>query len=205
MSTFQVRFDVRALVQNLDAVSAQVIPGAVRRAIKRTVNSAKVAMSRDIAQDMNLKVGFVKNELKTAVTETPGGEFVGQLSVSGRRIPLIQFSAKGANGANATNPVPSAGRGRGVSARVGAGRQQYRGAFIARMNSGHVGVFKRVGSSARKSRGAWSKNLPIIELHGPSLPHVFAKKAEVGLERAREQMTKELQHEIAFALQKLAS
>ncbi len=196
-SPFQVNFDVRDMLKGLDAVSAKVIPGAVRRAMTRTMASAKVAMSRAVAEDMGLKVSRVKDEISVSVVETATSstDFVGQLSVSGRQIPLIEFSGKG--------PLPSRGRGR-VTARMQGTRKTYRGAFVAEMSSGHKGIFKRVGA-ARKSRGAWSKNLPIVELKGPSLPHVFAKKADVGIARAQEQMVKELQHEIEYALQKAAS
>lgn len=187
-------FDPSALLTQLYGIGTRA-PQAIKRAMTRSVSSAKVAMARDIASDTGLKVGTVKDELKTEVVPGEGfGVFVGRLSISGKRIPLIDFSAKG--------PEPSRGRGRGVTANTGGGRKTYAGAFITTMASGHRGVFKREGPGARRSRGAWSKNLPIVELKGPSLPQVFTKKSTVAIARFQEQFPKELQREVSFVLSK---
>lgn len=196
----RVTVNARELVRGLDELAARAIPGAVRRAMTRTMRSVSVAMARAVAEDMNLPVGVVKKELRVQVTESAASpaDFVGQVSVSGKPIPLIDF--KGTSG-----PRPSRGRrGRGVMANTGGGRKRYEGAFIAPVN-GKDRVFRRVGTSLRKSQGAWSKNLPIVQLHGPSLPHVFGKKVDVGIARGEEQLLKELQHEVRFALEKAAS
>jgi hypothetical protein len=185
---FTLTFNVRDMVTGLDELSTTAVRVGVRRALTRTLASAKVAMSRAVASDAGLKVGYVKDQMSVRVVETAAsqGDFVGQLSISGKRIPLIEFSAKG--------PEPSNGKGR-VSARVGGVRKVYRGAFITTMPTGHRGVFARKGS----------KRLPIVELKGPSLPHVFVKHGAVGIERAQEQFVKELQHEVDFALHQIAA
>jgi hypothetical protein len=164
--------------------------------LTRATSSASVALARDVAADMGLKVGVVKEQLRAEVVDTEEG-LVGRISVSGRRIPLIDFNARGQE--------PSRGRGRGVSANTGGGRKTYPGSFIATTRSGHRGVFLRQGSSSRKSRGAWSKNLPIVELKGPSLPNVVHKKSAVAIARFQEQFPKELQREVIFAIKKAAS
>jgi hypothetical protein len=69
------------------------------------------------------------------------------------------------------------------------------GHSLRRCQRGHRGVFARKGS----------KRLPIVELKGPSLPHVFVKHGAVGIERAQEQFVKELQHEVDFALHQIAA
>lgn len=65
------------------------------------------------------------------------------------------------------------------------------------------GRFIRVTSAAkgdRKSHGAWSFNLPIYELHGPSIAYVFERKAAgPALARGQEQLVKNLAHEFRFA------
>jgi hypothetical protein len=64
------------------------------------------------------------------------------------------------------------------------------GAFIARMLSGHRGVFKRRAVP----------RLPIVELFGPSLPRVFTR-ATIAAARTRlagELLAKNLAHEIQF-------
>lgn len=162
----------------------QAGPIAVARGINRTANSEKTAMSRDISKDMGLKVGVVKDAL--TVRTATAGNLTALVTVTGGRIPLIDFSARG--------PNPSRGRGRGVTARLpppGAGR--YPSAFLATMRSGHVGVFQRTGKG----------RLPIYELHGPSIVHVFERYVPLGAARRSEVLLKNVQHEIQFALSKL--
>jgi hypothetical protein len=96
--------------------------------------------------------------------------------------------------------VPSRGKGRGVTARFPGGQGSYPHAFIATVGHGHRGVFMRKNALARKSSGAWSLNLPIFELRGPSLPHVFRKYIPVGLARGQEQLAKNLASEFKYAL-----
>ena len=86
--------------------------------------------------------------------------------------------------------MPSRGRGRGVTAKVGPSRTRYPHAFLAQMRSGHLGVFQRVGRT----------RLPIRELRGPSIAHVFGKYVAVGIARGEEQLKKNLQSEFRFAL-----
>jgi hypothetical protein len=92
-----------------------------------------------------------------------------------------------------------------VTARLPTGLGKYPQAFIATMRSGHRGVFMRVGASSRRSAGARSANLPITELHGPSIPLVFGKHLAAGLARGEAQLRKNLVHELRFALQESAA
>jgi hypothetical protein len=191
-----IRFDPSDVLRKLETLRSTAIPGAIRRALSRSMDSGGVAIAREVARDMGLNVGVVKAELRSQIVDGEEG-MVGQLSISGKRIPLIDWKAKG--------PEPSKGRGK-VTASTGGGRKTYPGAFITNVGSGrHRGVFVRKGPSARKSRRAWSQNLPMVELKGPSLPHVFHKKSDVAIARFQEQFPKELQREVTFALKKAAS
>jgi hypothetical protein len=155
-------------------------------------------MVRAIAADMGLKQGDVKRYVTTrlASVSSAADQLSAAVVASGARIPLIRFSARG--------PEPSRGRGRGVTARLPTGPGRYPQAFIATMRSGHRGVYIRPGASSRRSVGARSANLPITELHGPSIPLVFGKHLEAGLARGEEQLRKNLVHELRFALQESA-
>jgi hypothetical protein len=190
-------FNASDVLRKLEILGSSAIPAATKRALTRSLSSGSVAIARAVSRDMGLNVGVVKGELRSEVVDTDEG-MVGRLSISGKRIPLIDFKARG--------PEPSRGRGK-VTASTGGGRKPYPGAFIARVGTGgHRGVFQRAGaSSSRKSRGAWSPNLPIVELKGPSLPHVFYKQREVAIARFAEQFPKELQREVTFALKRTAS
>jgi len=88
--------------------------------------------------------------------------------------------------------VPSRGKGRGVTARLGGRTKRYSNAFLATMASGHQGVFQRK-TTAR---------LPIKELFGPSIGHVFLKLIDIGKARAIEQFGKNLVAELRFLARK---
>jgi hypothetical protein len=159
------------------------------RSLNRAAASGRTAMARVISKDMRLKVGDVRDRIILREATTPTDSWWSgarrQLSVtlyaSAKRLPLILFRA--------TGPEPSHGKGRGVSASLG-GRKRYPHAFIATMGSGHRGVFQRKGLD----------RLPITELRGPSIAHVFKKYEQVGIDRTLEQLAKTLGHELAFEM-----
>jgi len=178
--------DVRAGVDNLKAK----FPAAVRRALTRAGNSGRTAMVRAMAEDTGLPSKSIRDQIKVNLV----GDQAVQLEVTGNRIPLIDFKARG--------PEPSRGRGRGVSYRLPGGKGRAEHAFIATMPSGHRGVFQR-GRGARSTKTArgWS-GLPIYELKGPSLVKVFSKYLDLGVERTQEALVTNLRSEINFALRR---
>lgn len=153
-------------------------PRAISRALNRSIASGRTFMAREIAKDMGLKVSTVRDRIR--LVEARPGQESARLEASLKRIPLIDFGARG--------PEPSRGRGKGVTARTRAKR--YPNAFIATMHSGHRGVFRRVVT----------KRLPIVELFERSIGYVFNKFKPAGMRRAVEQLQKNLQHEFRFAL-----
>ena len=182
---------------------------AIVRSLKRGATTAQTTMARAVNQDMGLAVAAAKKAIaiRQGRVET---EHVIVLEVEGSKIPLIDFKATGPGGASKANPVPSGGKGRGVSYKIGSlGRTRVREAFIARVygkggGGGHVGVFRRRLPSERKGKSGWSKNLPIIELHGPSIAKVFAKHRKAGATAGLQSVQKNLQHELRYALQQRA-
>lgn len=184
-----VRFNTDQMVSAFDQLGRRG-EFALRRAFKRTAISVRTVMAAAIAKDVGGKQADIKSQVKLAINAQ---EVEATISTKGARIPVIDLKALG--------PEPSRGRGRGVSWQTQGGqRAREPQAFIATMSNGHRGVFIKAKSLTKKSRGAWSKNLPIKELFGPSLPHVFAKYVPLGIERAQEQLVKNLEHEFAFAL-----
>lgn len=169
-------------------------PQAEVRALNRALVSAEAVMSRSIAADTGLPVGAVKKAVKSRRATLH--ERAAQLRASLRRIPLIDFRARG--------PEPSRGKGAGVSYALGAqGRSRVPWAFIATMKSGHRGVFMRSGQSRVTSRTrtvARRPRLPIRELFGPSLGRVFIKYVPLGQKAAEESLAKNLAHELRFAI-----
>ena len=154
-------------------------PQAVARALNRAGHAANLVVARLVAADMQLNVRDVVAETREILATPTRPSFV--VTASATRIPLIKFRARG--------PEPSRGKGRGVTARTATRR--YPRAFIATVGrGGHRGVFERVGK----------QRLPIRELRGPSVWHVFLKHAPAGVARGEEQLVKNLRHELRFAM-----
>jgi len=153
---------------------------AMVRALNRAILAARTAMVKEVAADTGLKSAAVKAAMimKNATRADPSCE----LGAGTKRIPLIQFNAKG--------PEPSRGKGRGVTYKIGTSpRTAIANAFIATVGAGHRGAFVRTGKG----------RLPIKELAGPSLGHVFAKYRPIGLARAQDSFTTTFAHEIDLA------
>lgn len=167
-------------------------PLAIARALNRAAGAAKTVMVRAVAADMGLKAGTVREQIKVQEARpVRDAEMVARLSVSGTRIPLIEFGARG--------PEPSRGRGKGVTSRLKGGEGRYPHAFLATMRSGHRGVFiRRPATSKRHGPKPQRPQLPIYELRGPSLPHVFQKYFPLGLARGEEALATTLEHELTF-------
>lgn len=179
-----VRVDVKDMTGGLDLLRKKA-PSAIWRALDRAATSGRAFMSQQIVADTGLAAKYVKREI---VIEK--GKEHARLLVKGYRLPLIAFSARG--------PRPSRGRGRGVSYKLPGSAGRIPNAFIATMpNPGpesnwHEGVFKR----------ATTKRLPIRQLYGPSLPHVFVKYLDDGAAHAEQELRKNLAHEMDFLLKR---
>ncbi len=152
-------------------------PKLIAHALNRSAQSARAVIGRGISADMKVAVAAAKDAVRL-IDATDTIHMV-RFFASAKRIPVYDFRAKG--------PFPSRGRGRGVTAKTPAGR--YPRAFIARMKSGRIGVFERKPGAGR---------LGIYELFGASIAQVFPKHAPAGIERAREQLQKNLAANLRF-------
>jgi len=121
---------------------------------KALARSAFTHAKRIASKDMGLKQKDVAEQMK--LVPPNARTFSSSVEASTKRIPLIKFSARG--------PEPSRGKGRGVTYRVGRGRQRHSSAFITKVG-GHRGVFERKGR----------RRLPIQEHFGPSVGRVVAE------------------------------
>jgi len=179
MPAIEIQFNADPVIKLMQEYPARVQRATVR-ALNRTLTSGKALLASRIAKDMGLKVGVAKAAIKTDKATVSRMDI--RLRASLRRLPLYEFGAKGS--------LPSRGQGRGVTYKVGTGgRSRAEHAFLARMPSGHVGVF------ARRS----TKRLPIKELYGPSIGHVFDNYRDEGITKMRESFDTNLAHELAFA------
>ena len=163
----------------------------IARALKRTGTTSAALLARKVGDDLGLGVMFAKREISTTVNVE---EQTVRIATAGSRIPLSRFGARG--------PQPTKGRkGSAVSALKFGKRERYEGAFLATVGAGgHLGVFRRAQTLTRKSAGAWSLNLPIRELYGPSIVQVFGKFLPEAAEQGMQTLGKNLEHELQFAL-----
>ena len=179
MSTTSFLFDLGDLKKSLEGMGRSA-PMILARSLNRAASEGQTAMVKAISADTGILQKDVRREIK--VDKANKTRPMATVVIAGRRIPLIAFGARG--------PEPSRGRGRGVSYRLPTGRGRVPQAFIATVGTGgHRGVFKR-----RKT-----KRLPIVELRGPSLPHVFEKFFPTFRTVAEQSLLKNIAHEIDFA------
>ncbi len=161
---------------------------AMVRALNRAIVGGRTLMVKEIARDTGLKSGDVRKAL--TMREATASRPEARLAASLKRIPLIAFNARG--------PEPSRGQGRGVSYRLRGSKGRIPSAFIATMASGHKGVFARVPGKGRHGPAPMRSQLPIRELFGPSLGHVFGKYRPAGIARARAAFESNFAHEMGW-------
>ena|SRR5881392_2014021 len=174
------------------AVLGQRAHVAQVRALKRAGVSARAAMVPAMATDVALKQGEIREEIRIDQSRIEGEHMV-QLVIAGKPLPLITW---------VRNPQPGVRRRGGVTAKLpppGAGR--YPNAFVARMRSGHVGVFERNAGENRRGPKPNRSQLGIHELFGVSLVYVFQKYRPLGAEAGVDSLIKNLEHELEWALE----
>jgi hypothetical protein len=184
-----IKFDTRKVEVALDRMT-EIPAKAGARAINRTMTSTRAVLARDIAADLGLKVSTVKDQLR--LMNARPDSLTGRITVSGKPIPLIEFKAKWSRRSGVRTNLQPPAKGR------------YPDAFIATVGRGHTGVFKRVPGGKRRGPKPHRSQLPIYELHGPSLPAVFGKMTPKALAHAEAELQKNLAHETAFALKQAA-
>jgi len=151
----------------------KALPKIVSRSINKVATYTRTKIVREITADVNLKRGEVtKRNIRTKKASYK--KWSATIGVSGRRVPVHHFGARQTR--------------KGVSYRIrkSAGRQTIAGAFIAKMPSGHEGVYRRTGKTA----------LPIIELYGPSVPQVMSGIGELAQQQLEADAGARLEREI---------
>lgn len=176
----------QALIAHLEAAPRHV-QRAAARTLNRSITSANSLLVKSVAANLKVKQKDVRDAM-TVTLATPD-RLTARIAAPFRRLWLYDL-IQGGN--DPKGPFPS--RGHRVLRIRG---KTYPDTFIARVGT-HWGVFKRIGA-ARKSRGAWSKNLPMLELTGPSIGHVATKYRDPAYARVREVFQKNFAHELGFA------
>lgn len=151
---------------------------AVSRAINKTLVTMRTRLIKRIKEQLPaLKSGDIRDCIKVTKTSSQtvalnavgyrnhGSRDRGILTLIGRRPKLYDVGAR---------PTPA-----GVAWTGSDGRHEIPHAFVATMKTGHVGAFLRKPGSAHRQVGDHWSQLPIRELHGPSVLTIFETTPEI--------------------------
>lgn len=156
-----IKTNAKDIAKLIGQASQKQIRQATARSLNEIARGAKAQSARDIRQEVNLKIGDIKREIKDqrAKASTPIDQQAAIIFYSDKPMPLVKFQArrKVMGKSNITrSPLY------GVSVKVKKERKVVKGAFLATMKTGKVGIFWRQGKS----------RLPIAERFGPNISQV---------------------------------
>ncbi|GEA17744.1 phage tail protein [Moorella sp. E306M] len=153
---------------------------AVVSALNRAAESARADAVRKVRERYYIKAQDVRSEIK--ITKATLDNQAAIIHATGEPVPLSKFRVTPAK-------PPAKRRKNPIIVRVvRGGGGPVKGAFVAQMQSGHIGVFHRAGRA----------RLPIIQRFGPSIPQMLGHESVVTYveERAQELLESRLEHEI---------
>lgn len=169
-------------MERVQALLANVPKGAERaysNAINRGLSRVKTAAWRGIKQVYTVQASALNAATNTSIQKASTGNLAGYVRFAGYKIPLYKFKV--------TPKQPGSKKMVQASVKKGGGAT-FESAFIAAMQSGHVGVFEREGR----------KRLPVSELMGLSAAQMAGEEtvsAQV-VEEAQKLVDERLEHEI---------
>lgn len=160
---------------------------AVARAINRALEGARTDAVGKICAEYFVRPIDVRKTLHIVRAKPDRPE--ARLLSSGGAIPLMKFRVSPKKPPRQKGK--KSGERKGVVAGVKFGTAvPFPYSFVAKVGSGHVGVFSRVGSAS----------LPIRQKYGPSIPQMLGNETVLKYieERAKERLEKELRHQIDY-------
>ena len=181
----QVEFDRNKFNELIKKCSLLATPSeinkAINRAAKRAADTAKAESIRQESSEYTLPVSEIRGTITTR--KISGGDIGAVMKISSSPFALTKFA-----GVTPNNTMPPA-KGPVVAKVKKSGGATLKHAFVAKMKSGHVGVFEREGE----------KNLPIDQFFGPSTPSMFDANENVNeavMKLAGETFEDRVQHEL---------
>lgn len=159
--------------KRLLADTPRAMPKIITRSVNKVAVKARTRIVRRVASEITVK----QKDLRSRNVKLKKANYTTQtatISITGKRIPLIQFRAKQTK--------------KGVTYKIKktGGRKKIPHAFITAMDSGHRGAFRRKGTS----------RLPIVELFGPSIPAAMENIAELAKRTMNREIGTNLHNEI---------
>lgn len=180
------------------------LPGGIERAVKSAMPRAVAEVRKEsvnaIQQKFDISAANLRTNQNVKVQYIMGEGITANITFNGKKIPLYRY--------NRTSPkIPTTDRNKLVNAvisghwrkvhpgKAAAGHQFkstsptiFDNAFIARMQSGHVGIFERISDNSSK----------ITEKMGSSVPQMLMHKEvqEEIAKKASEKFEERMDHEI---------
>jgi Prophage minor tail protein Z (GPZ) len=192
MIAIDVRADIDRAIRSLTELQRTVIPTTTARALNKTAAQAKTQAGREIRTRYNISSRIVGRHITVfRATKTGATSLTAIVRPFGRKFQVIAFQAR---------QTPA-----GVRIQIKRGSPKVIAhAFIARLKSGHLGVFARGVYSGRRFVHQ-KPRLPITELFTVGVPQAFGNRVVIeALQRkVREKFPGILEHEIRFAITKL--
>lgn len=169
-------------IERTQALLAGIPKGAERAfsaAINRGLSHTKTQAFKQVKKVYAVKQGALNEATTTRVQKASTGNLAGYVSFSGVKIPLYKFQV--------TPKTPGTGKKVRAAAMKGGGAT-FDSAFIAKMRSGHIGIFERITS----------KRLPIEEKMGLSAAQMVQNEVIMDqlTQEAQEKVDERLKHEI---------
>jgi len=139
------------------------IPRGFPKVVSRALNKVATSGRKIVVDRVQRELNITKRQLKLNITlrRATYRRLMAVIGIHGGRFPLSFFRG--------TRELK---RG-GITYKIGRQRKSIRDAFSATVHGGHKGFFVR-----QKVGGKAVGRLPIIELHGPSVPMVVSNIAE---------------------------
>lgn len=194
-------------IDRVDALLSSVKNGTkvvFNNAINRSVDSVRTEANRQISDKYNISKSDIRAHHNIHLKKSNVNNLQGEVLYSGSKIPLIRFGV--------SNKSPNSGKSLRVTVLKGAGGGEFTNAFVAKMRSGHVGIFERINGTQMNSRqskkgninkhtqaiGADYPNKSRDQFYGPSVSEmVGAARVRDSIEqRAQEVFHNRVNHEI---------
>lgn len=169
-------------IERAETLLAGVPKGAERafsNAINRAITHSKTKAFQEVRKTYEVKQSDLNSATATRVQKANTGNVAGYVSFSGVKIPLYKF--------NVSQKAPK--KSKNIKAGLMKGSwTAFEHAFIAQMNSGHIGIFEREGT----------KRLPITEIMGLSGAQMVQNEVIIDelSEEAQEKVNERVMHEI---------
>jgi hypothetical protein len=177
------------------------VPLVISRSVNKTLTGIKTDAAKEITQIMNVTQAIVKDTMK--INKATPTNLSAWFRSTGKPTPLTKF-------------IGTAQTATGVSVKVRKDepRTVIQRTFVAKMKSGHTGVFWRdwhgtrqpVNKKIRYSALPKFMRLPIEQKYGPRIPDYLGDKGPIMqrvLVKAGERMHKNIEHELDYELSKL--